>query len=352
MIHAETRLAAADRFPTKLIRVVLAMMLAFAALNAFGGGVYGLAGARGVPLAWLAATPFRDYFVPSFVLVGGSLTVAAVAVAAGVLAARRFAFVAAAILLGWLGIEVVVIGYVSWLQPVTGAWALVLLGLTGALPRAPARPRAARAFVEYYEGALRRPRATFEALIADPRRVRLGALAVASQAALYTLVYVFLVMGGGRPTAFRPWLAIDPEVYYRYDVFLLAPSVFAGWILASGAAFLVGRAVGGRGSFDDTASVLGFGIAAASWTTLLHDLVTSALGAFGVLDQRRYEDAMSSPTPYRMLIWTLMLGYLIAFLVLFTKGIGAAQRVRTRAAAMLALLAFAAYQGVFCLFNR
>ena len=215
-----------------------------------------------------------------------------------------------------------------------------------------ASPAGARAFARYYAGLLRSPRATFEALLADPRRVRLGALAVASQAALYTLVYVFLVIGHGRPTAFHPWLAIDPEVYYRYDVFFLAPSVFAGWILASGAAFLVGRAAGGRGSFEDTASVLGFGIAAASWTTLLHDLSTSALGALGVMNQRRYEDAMSSATPARTLIWTLMIAYVAAFLVLFTKGIGAAQQVRAPRAAMLALLAFVAYQGVFCLFNR
>ena len=88
--------------------------------------------------------------------------------------------------------------------------------------------------------------------MADPRRLHLGALALLSNAGLYTLVYVFLVMGRGRPTAFKPWLA----------------------------------------------------------------------------------------------------GYLAAFVVLFSKGIAAAQGVRRGHAALLGTTAFAAYQLMFVLFNR
>jgi len=57
-------------------------LAALIAVNAFGGAVYGFAGARNVPRRWLEGSPFADYRVPSAVLgvaVGGSSARAAVA---------------------------------------------------------------------------------------------------------------------------------------------------------------------------------------------------------------------------------------------------------------------------------
>jgi len=71
-----------SRSQSSTIRYVLGGLLAFGALNAFGGGYYGLSGAEGVPTEWLEGSPFSDYTVPSVILlvVGGSFLVAAVAV--------------------------------------------------------------------------------------------------------------------------------------------------------------------------------------------------------------------------------------------------------------------------------
>src|SRR6185436_13338061 len=84
------------------IRYSLGGLLAFGALNAFGGGCYGLSGADGVPTAWLEGSPFTDYFVPSLILlivVGGSLLVAAVAVVGRLRSARMTALAAGLIVL-------------------------------------------------------------------------------------------------------------------------------------------------------------------------------------------------------------------------------------------------------------
>ncbi|MES1183372.1 MAG: hypothetical protein ABUL60_06125, partial [Myxococcales bacterium] len=257
--------------PASAARWPLGALLAFGACNAFGGGWYGLSGASGVPKAWLAHTPFQDYFVPSFVLlivVGGALGSAALAVLLRAAFARRAAFAAGGILLAWIVVQVAIIGYVSWLQPTTLLASLLVLILASGLPRSKAEAGSARAFFSYYRGALRAPRATFDALRADPRRLRFGTWALASNAALYTLVYLFLVMGNGRPTVFKPWLALPAESYYRYDAFLLAPSMFAGWLLAAGVVQLFGKLTGvASGSFEDTLAVLGFSIAIASWST-------------------------------------------------------------------------------------
>lgn len=113
-------------------------MLAFGTANAIGGGYYGLADAEGVPTEWLEGSPFRDYFVPSLILftvVGGALLFATIAVLAKLHVARLAAFSAGTIVVGWLTVQVAIIGHVSWMQPVTGIGALLIFVLTWLLPR-------------------------------------------------------------------------------------------------------------------------------------------------------------------------------------------------------------------------
>jgi uncharacterized BrkB/YihY/UPF0761 family membrane protein len=113
-----------------LSRYLLGGLLAFGALNAFAGGYYGMSGAKGVPTEWLEGSPFDDYFVPGlalFAVVGGSFLVAAIAVFAELPIARAASLGAVAILFGWLAIETLVIGYVSWMQPATAAGGFVIL---------------------------------------------------------------------------------------------------------------------------------------------------------------------------------------------------------------------------------
>lgn len=123
----------------RFIRYALGGLLAFGALNAFAGGYYGLSGAKGVPLEWLEGSPFTSYFIPSlilFVALGGSFLLAAIAVFAGIRRARLAAFIVDAILFIWLGVEVAMIGYVSWMQPATAACGAAILLLAWILPRA------------------------------------------------------------------------------------------------------------------------------------------------------------------------------------------------------------------------
>jgi hypothetical protein len=120
-----------------IIRWSLGGLLAFGALNAFGGGYYGLSGAEGVPLEWLNGSPFTDYAIPSLILlvvVGGCFLVAATAVFAGTRIARFMAFTAGFVVLGWLAVQVEIIGYVSWMQPTTAIAGVLILILAWKLP--------------------------------------------------------------------------------------------------------------------------------------------------------------------------------------------------------------------------
>jgi hypothetical protein len=107
------------------------------ALNAVGGGIYGLLGAPGVPVAWLQRTPFASYLVPSLILlviIGGSQAAAGVSIAARAPRSRSASLTAGAVLLGWIGTQVALIGYVSWLQPAVAVAALSNLALASGLP--------------------------------------------------------------------------------------------------------------------------------------------------------------------------------------------------------------------------
>jgi hypothetical protein len=118
-------------------RYLLGGLLAFGALNAFGGGFYGLAGAEGVPLELLEGSPFRTYFVPSLILVvvvGGSFLLAAIAVFARLRIARVSARGAGVVVLIWIVVQVSIIGYVSWLQPATAIGGLLILVLSMLAP--------------------------------------------------------------------------------------------------------------------------------------------------------------------------------------------------------------------------
>ena len=205
-------------------------------------------------------------------------------------------------------------------------------------------------FQSLYFRAFFEPAKSIDALLHSPRYLKYGLYAVTIQAILYTFVYVFLIYGGGRP--FKPWLDIPEDVYYRYNVFFCAPSMYLGWILAAGTIHSISRIFTGNGRFEQTLAILGFGIGIASWSTGLHDLLTSFLGAIHVISQSDYEVALNSPTIWRTILWVLMAAYLVWFILLFTKGLKIVYKINGLQAFLFGLLAFVVYQGFFLVFNR
>ena len=207
-------------------------------------------------------------------------------------------------------------------------------------------------FRQYYIGVLVHPKRTFQTLLDDPRHLKFGLLALLINAVLYTLVYVFLTIGNGAPSVFVPWLGIPREVYYFYDRFLVAPSMFAGWILAAGIGQLLARLSGGKGSYEHLAALFGFAISAACLASLVHDLPDSFLGAVGVLDLREYEIILNSPTIWRGILLTLYSISFLWFIVLFTKAVEVAHGLRRGRAFVIGFVAYSAYQILFLVFNR
>jgi hypothetical protein len=115
-LHVPHTVVGTRRF---VARALLGGILALTAVAAIASGLYGSMGANRVPPTWLVGSPFDSYLVPSIVLlvgVGGALSAAAIAVFARSKAAAALSLSAGLVLLGWVFAEVIVIGYVSWLQ--------------------------------------------------------------------------------------------------------------------------------------------------------------------------------------------------------------------------------------------
>ncbi|MFZ1289236.1 MAG: hypothetical protein WAR79_04070 [Melioribacteraceae bacterium] len=117
----------------KILRYLLSILFLFIALNAFGGGYYGMSGADGIPIEWLENSPFKNYFLPSFILftiVGGSSLFASISVFKKFNFEKFSVFSSVVIILVWITTQVLIIGYVSWMQPTIAVLGLVILILS------------------------------------------------------------------------------------------------------------------------------------------------------------------------------------------------------------------------------
>lgn len=208
----------------------------------------------------------------------------------------------------------------------------------------------AQGFFTYYRDTLLRPRIAFQNLMKDNRMLRYGFYAVGITATVYSMVYVFLIIGDGRP--FKPWLDIAPEAYYRWNVFFCAPVMFLAWILSSAVMHLLSRSSNPQVSFEHMLAVGGFGLSMASWATAFHDLITSFLGATDVISQNAYEHAMNTPGVVRTQLWVQMILYVVLFIVFFSRGVSVVYRTGKLRSFLTGLLGFVVYQGFFFIFNR
>ncbi|MDF2438993.1 MAG: hypothetical protein K0Q95_3369 [Bacteroidota bacterium] len=122
----------------KLLRIIQGIVLLIIAANAFGGGFYGMAGAKDVPVEWLEGSPFKSYFIPSlflFAVIGGTCLLASISMFRNSKNARRLSFICAGLLFGWIAVQVAIIGYVSWMQPAIFISAIAITTIAFQLPK-------------------------------------------------------------------------------------------------------------------------------------------------------------------------------------------------------------------------
>ncbi len=120
-----------------MIRITLIVLEIVIGVAAVGGGVYALLGAPSVSREWLQRTPFRSYAIPGvflLVVVGGIMFFSAGLLVTEAGVARLVSLEAGIVLIAWIGIQVSMIGYRHWLQPLFGALGVAVVALSFLLP--------------------------------------------------------------------------------------------------------------------------------------------------------------------------------------------------------------------------
>ncbi|MFB2580446.1 hypothetical protein ACEXQD_04280 [Herbiconiux sp. P15] len=133
-----------------ITRRLLAALLLFGAVSAVGGGILGVAfGGAGVPLEYLEGTPFTSFVWPGLILgvvIGGTQSVAAIAVLRRHPLAMAAASVAGFGMILWIFAELAILAEYSPLQTVYVALGIIelllVLRLAGVFTLTP-RPRPA-----------------------------------------------------------------------------------------------------------------------------------------------------------------------------------------------------------------
>lgn len=114
-------------------------------------------------------------------------------------------------------------------------------------------------FIGYIAGMALLHRGTTGRLVQDPRRLRHGAAACLLIGVLYT-VSVLAGYLHGFGAVMKPWLPIPARDYYLWETIFTIPAFFVILATAGAVTQLVARALGGRGTFEDTFCVLSLGI--------------------------------------------------------------------------------------------
>ena len=128
----------------KTARISVVVVDLVEALSAFVGAIGLVVGFMNIPVSVLDGTPFADFTVPALLLgfvVGGSALAAAAVTAFARPAYGAFASAAAGfVTLGWLTVEIAMIGLGSWAQVAYLLVGGLMVGLAGLLWFAEPRP--------------------------------------------------------------------------------------------------------------------------------------------------------------------------------------------------------------------
>ena len=120
---------------SRTLRIILAIVAGLGALDAFAGA-WGLIGGGIVFAPDIAALIPFPLWIPGVILgvaVGGTMLLACLAATLNTRFTAELAVFAGAVSMGWISVQVAMIGYVSWMQPAVFTHGLVALALGFAL---------------------------------------------------------------------------------------------------------------------------------------------------------------------------------------------------------------------------
>lgn len=197
---------------------------------------------------------------------------------------------------------------------------------------------------------IRSPKTAIERLENDPHAAFVGFRQVLYLAVLWEVAILLWALGGATVTM-PAFLKIPEDRYYFYQLIFFIPMFFVAWLLAGSVAYVLSKALGGRGSFDTVLG--GFGIAApiSGYFALIPDLVQGILWSTNLVPFSEYQE-LTSRGLLAVLVWGYMLAYVIAYLYFYSATIRHSHKLSTLKAFIAAFAAYTVSAGIFIVIAR
>lgn len=149
-----------------------------------------------------------------------------------------------------------------------------------------------------------------------------------------------------------PYLRIAAGDYFFWGTFFYAPVIAAAWLLASGVMYLAGWAFARKSDFSQLLKYTAFATGIGTLGTLLSDLVTSPLRAFGILNEQAWEQSLQSQGWVFWFLWFFMAAYVVLFCVGYPIAARLAMNLSWSRSIAVGIAGFVAFQGFEYIFIR
>jgi hypothetical protein len=185
---------------------------------------------------------------------------------------------------------------------------------------------------------IRSPSAFVSRLGTDPRAMFLGFRNVLAMAIFYEIAILLWALGSDGVTL-PPFLRIPEDQYYFYELIFLIPMFIVTWILASGIAYVMSRALGGDGLFDTILGGFGVSMAISFYFSLIPDLIQGILWTTGWVPFHEYLEITSKGIPL-VIVWIYLAAWLLAHLIFYSITIHHTQGLSRIRSVIVALVSF------------
>lgn len=175
-------------------------------------------------------------------------------------------------------------------------------------------------------------------LTVDPRAMLIGFRNVIAIAILYEIAILLWALGSEGVTL-PTFLRIPEEQYYFYELIFLIPMFIVYWLLASGIAYTMSKALRGNGSFDAILGGFGVSMAVSFYFSLIPDYIQGILWTTGLIPFDQYLE-ITSKGILLVIVWTYLLAWVLAHLIFYSITLYHTQGLNRARSALVALVSF------------
>ena len=175
-------------------------------------------------------------------------------------------------------------------------------------------------------------------LTADPRAMLIGFRNVLAISILYEIAILLWALGSDGVTL-PTFLRIPEEQYYFYELIFLIPMFIVTWLLASGIAYAMSKALRGNGSFDAILGGFGVSMAVSFYFSLIPDYIQGILWTTGWVPFHQYLEITSKGIPMAI-VSSYLLAWFLSHLIFYAITTHYTQGLDRLRSALVAITSF------------